>query len=548
MRPVGDYERQRVGRIRIIDPDPTTDSGLRRSAHLAMSPLPMSNPSAANPNPIPIETEAILPEHPHFLGHPRPLFTLFFAELWERFSYYGMRALLTFYMVAPVALGGLEMSTEQAALIYGTYTMSVYMLSIPGGTLADNILGSRMAVLVGGIIIASGHFSMAFPSEFTFFLGLVLVVVGTGLLKPNISAMVGQLYAAGDTRRDAGFSIFYMGINVGAMIAPLATGFLAQHSSFKAMLQSWGLNPNHSWHWGFAAAGVGMVLGLIVFVVFGSALKQVGPPPARKPGAWKKPAIALLGTIALWGIVRLSDEPAFNWIRYLFLIVPIGLMFWFGYSKNEETRRLGAIFYFFLGAIIFWALFEQAGTSLSLFAERFTATHVGGIEVPASWYQSANPFFVILLTLFVFAPLWTLWGARQPSSPMKFTIGLVFLGLAFLLMVPAARLAVSGRVSPLWLLGLYFLQTVGELFLSPIGLSTFTKIAPRRLVGAMLGIWFLGAAFGNKFAGVLASAFGEGDASHLDRFFGQQAIAMLIIAAVFLSLVPWVKRRMGPVT
>lgn len=503
--------------------------------------------SDPNPRPPPIETEAILPAHPQFLGHPQPLFTLFFAEMWERFSYYGMRALLTLYMVAPLVTGGLEMSTERASLIYGTYTMSVYMLSIPGGTLADNILGSRMAVLIGGCIIAAGHFSMAFPTEFTFFLGLVLVVIGTGLLKPNISAMVGQLYAAGDTRRDAGFSIFYMGINVGAMLAPFVTGFLAQHSAFKAILADWGFNPNHSWHWGFAAAGIGMVLGLIVFVVWGSALKQVGPAPARKPGAWKKPVIALLGTIVLWAVVRLSDEPAFNWIRYLFIIVPVALMFWFGYSKNEETRRLGAIFYFFIGAIIFWALFEQAGSSLNLFADRFTATHVAGVEVPASWYQSANPFFVIILTLAVFAPLWTMLGPRQPSSPMKFTIGLMFLGLAFLLMVPAAKLAMSGRVSPLWLLGLYFLQTVGEMFLSPVGLSTFTKIAPRHLVGAMLGIWFLGAAFGNKFAGVLAASFGEGDASHLDKFFGQQAVVMLVIAGLFLALVPWVKRRMGPV-
>lgn len=484
--------------------------------------------------------------HGEFLGHPTPLFTLFFAELWERFSYYGMRALLTLYMVAPLAAGGLEMPTSRATLIYGTYTMSVYMLSIPGGTIADNILGSRMAVLIGGIIIAAGHFSMAFPSDFTFYLGLVLIVIGTGLLKPNISAMVGQLYTAGDTRRDAGFSIFYMGINVGAFSAPLVTGFLAQHSKFKEILTSWGLDPVHSWHWGFAAAGVGMVLGLIVFVVYGQGLKQVGPPPASAPGAWKKPAITLVGTLGLWGIVLLSDQPAFNWIRYFFILIPIGLMLWFGYSKNEETRRLGAIFYFFIGAFIFWALFEQAGTSLNLFADRHTATHVAGLEVPSSWYQSANPIFVILLAP-VFAFLWVKLGKKQPSSALKFTIGLFFLALAFSVMVPAAKLAMEGRVSPLWLLGLYFLQTIGEMCLSPVGLSTFTKLAPRHLVGAMLGIWFLGAAFGNKFAGVLAASFGEGEGGSLDQFFGQQSIAVFIVAGVFLALVPWVKRRMGGV-
>jgi POT family proton-dependent oligopeptide transporter len=424
--------------------------------------------------------------------------------------------------------------------------MSVYMLSIPGGTLADGILGSRLAVLIGGVIIACGHFSMAVPSEVTFYLGLVLIVLGTGLLKPNISAMVGQLYAGDDPRRDAGFSIFYMGINLGAFVAPLITGFLAQHSRFKALLTQWGFNPAHSWHWGFAAAGVGMVLGLIVFVVFGGALKQVGPPPPRRPGAWRRPVQLLVGTLALWGIVKLSDQPGFQWLRLLFIIVPIGLMLWCGCSKVPDTRRLGAIFFFYIGAFVFWALFEQAGTSLSLFAEGHTATHVGGVEVPSSWYQAANPIFVIVLAP-LFAVLWTRLGTRQPSSPLKFTLGLFCLALAFSLMIPAARLAVAGRVSPLWLLGLYFLQTIGEMCLSPVGLSTFTKLAPRHLVGAMLGVWFLGAAFGNKFAGVLAASFGEGDAGNLDRFFGQQAGAVFVIALIFLALVPWVRRRMDGV-
>jgi POT family proton-dependent oligopeptide transporter len=484
--------------------------------------------------------------HGEFLGHPRPLFTLFFAEGWERFSYYGMRALLTLFMTLPVASAGFGYTVEKASLIYGTYVFSVYMMSIPGGSIADNILGARMAVIVGGLFIACGHFSMAFPSEATFYLGLLLVVIGTGLLKPNISAMVGQLYAPGDTRRDAGFSIFYMGINLGSMTAPIITGFLAQHSRFKAMLASWGLNPDHSWHWGFAAAGVGMVLGLVIFILFGDGLKQVGTPPVRTAGSWQKPAVMLLGAIGLWGIVWLSDREGFTWIRYLFILTPIAVMLWFGYSKQEELRRLGAVFYFFIGAFIFWALFEQAGTSLNLFADRFTATHILGFEVPSSWYQAANPFFVVALAP-VFAFLWTRLGAKQPSSPMKFTIGLAFLASAFTLMVPAAKLAVEGRVSPLWLFGLYFLQTIGEMCLSPVGLSTFTKLSPRHLVGAMMGIWFLGAAFGNKFAGVLSTAFGEGDASHLDRFFGQQSLAVFIVAGIFLALVPWVRRRMGGV-
>jgi POT family proton-dependent oligopeptide transporter len=486
------------------------------------------------------------PQHPELFGHPRPLYTLFFAELWERFSYYGMRALLTFFMVAPVASGGLNLPTATATLIYGTYTMSVYMMSIPGGTLADGILGARQAVLLGGIIIACGHFAMAVPGEFTFFLGLVLIVLGTGLLKPNISAMVGQLYAPGDARRDAGFSIFYMGINTGAFVAPLVTGYLAQHSQFKALLAGWGFNPAHSWHWGFGAAGVGMVLGLVVYVFFGRGLREVGPPPPRTPGAWRRPVQTLAGTLLLWGLVKLTDLPALQWLRLVFILAPIALMLWFGFSSRPEQRRLGAIFFFYIGAFVFWALFEQAGTSLSLFADKFTATHVGGIEVPSSWYQAANPIFVIALAP-VFAWLWTRLGDRQPSSPMKFTLGLFCLVLAFGLMIPAAKLAMAGRVSPLWLLGLYLLQTIGEMCLSPVGLSTFSKLAPRHLVGAMLGIWFLGAAFGNKFAGVLAASFGEGDATGLDRFFGQQCVAVLAVALVFLALVPWVRRRMDGV-
>jgi len=484
-----------------------------------------------------------------WFGQPAGLAPLFFAELWERFSFYGMRALLMLYMVAPLAAGGLNLPTKQAALIYGTYTMSVYMLSIAGGAIADNLLGSRRAVLVGGIVIAAGHFAMAVPSNATFYLGLLLIVLGTGLLKPNISAMVGQLYQPGDSRRDGGFSLFYMGINLGAFAAPFVTGYLAEHSQFKATLTGWGLDPAHSWHWGFGAAGVGMVLGLIVFVVFGESLKQVGPPPERSADAVRKSVVTVVGTLGLWGLVWLSDQEnvagwSFTWIRYLFLLVPVVLMIWFGLSRGEETRRLGAIFYFFIGAFVFWALFEQAGSSLNLFAKDYTAERVGDIEVPASWYQAANPLYVIIFAP-LFAVLWTRLGDRQPSSPMKFTIGLFFLALAFGLMVPAAKLAVEGRVSPLWLLGLYLFQTLGELCLSPVGLSTFTKLSPKHLVGAMLGIWFLGAAFGNKFAGVLAGAFGEGDAANLDRFFGQQALGVLILAVVFLALVPVVRRWMG---
>jgi proton-dependent oligopeptide transporter, POT family len=481
------------------------------------------------------------------LGHPRGLGTLFFTELWERFSYYGMRALLVLFMVAPLVDGGMNLTVERAALIYGTYVMSVYMLSIPGGAIADYLLGQRLAVLVGAIVIALGHFSMAVPSTGTFYLGLTLIAIGTGLLKPNISAMVGQLYSPQDPRRDAGFSVFYMGINIGAFIAPLITGFLASHSVFKQWLASSGFDPAHSWHWGFAAAGVGMALGIVCYLKFGEPIKRVGPRPTVTPEAWRRVLWVTGGTGFLWFLVWLSDLPgAWQWMRLLFILVPLTLVIWFGYAKTIEARRLAPVFTFFLCALVFWAIFEQAATSLNLFAERFTTETFLGIEFPAPWYQSANPIFVIMLAP-LFSWLWTRWGQNQPSSPAKFVAGLVCLSLSFVIMIPAAKLAMEGRVSPLWLLVMYFVQTVGEMFVSPVGLSTFTKLSPPRLVGAMLGIWFLGAAFGNKFAGVLAAAFGEGEADHLDRFFGQQALFVALFAVALWVAVPWLKRRMGGV-
>ncbi|HEY4301148.1 MAG TPA: peptide MFS transporter [Candidatus Didemnitutus sp.] len=481
-----------------------------------------------------------------FMGHPTPLYTLFFVEMWERYSFYGMRALLSLFMVLPKASGGLGLSVANAALIYGTYTCSVYMVGIPGGVLADSVLGGRVAVLLGGLIIAAGHFSMAIPTETMFYVGLGLIVIGTGLLKPNISAMVGQLYAPGDARRDAGFSIFYMGINIGATLSPFVTGFLAQHSWFKEHLSAWGFNPNHSWHWGFAAAGVGMVLGVINMLIYQRGLQSIGAPPSRPPGFWIRPLWVTALIAVLWSVVWLSDRDGFTWIRWVLLAIPVVAMIAFGRSPDPGRRRLAAICYFFIGGIVFWALYEQAGTSLSLFADQFTATHILGFEVPSSWYQAAPSIFVILLAG-GFAVLWVKLGDRQPGSPMKFSIALVLLAASFALMVPASRLAVSGRVSPLWLISVFFVQTLGELCLSPVGLSIFTKLAPPKRDGLMLGVWLLGMGLGNKFAGVLASTFGEGDASNLDRFFGRQAIAVLVVAAVFLALTPWVRRRMGDV-
>ncbi len=478
-----------------------------------------------------------------FAGQPRGLSTLFFAELWERFSYYGMRALLTLFIVTPIASGGLGLSSVEAARVYGNYTMAVYLLSIPGGYIADRYLGARQAVLIGGSIIALGHFMLAVPTQTTFFIGLGLVALGTGLFKPNISAMVGGLYAPGDDRRDAGFSLFYMGINIGGLLAPIITGFLAQAPEFQSLLASMGLDPAMSWHWGFGAAGVGMTIGLIVFARQSASLAGIGAKPEVAPGAWIPSLLVVGGTLLVLGLTVLSDHPSFQWLRAGFLLVPIAAVVWFAMRGDLDGERLASVFVFFIAAMIFWAIFEQAGITIALFGLELTRTELFGWNFPAAWYQSLNPLFVILLAP-LFAALWLRMGPHQPSSPVKFALGLFFLGLSFLLMVPAAALTAEGKVSPLWLVGLFFLQTVGELLLSPVGLSTMTKLAPPKLVGLILGIWFLAAAWGNKLAGILGGGYSASDPDALAQFFLQQAAMVGVATLAMFALVPWLKQMM----
>jgi len=446
-----------------------------------------------------------------FFGHPKGLGPLFFTELWERFSYYGMRAILVLYMVAPAAQGGLGFDVKQAASIYGTYTMSVYLTALPGGLAADYLLGARLAVFLGGLIIAAGHFSMVFHSMTSFYLGMVLIAAGTGLLKPNISAMVGALYGDNDPRRDGGFSIFYMGINVGAVLAPLVCGYLAQSDSFKRVLVNNGFDPATAWHFGFGAAGVGMLLGLVIFILFGRWLSHVGSR-IKKQGLLKPGEVAGNQTLT-----------ASDW------------------------KRIGAIVIFFLFTILFWGAYEQKGASLNLFAKELVRTEVFGIGFPSSYLQSLTPFFVILLAP-VFSAIWLNLKNRQPSSPVKFTLGLFFIGAAYLLMIPAAMLTASGRISPLWLVGLYFLEVCGEMSLSPVGLSTVTKLAPKKLVGIMMGIWFLASSFGSKLAGYLSGFFVAHDSSQLVRLYGGIAVGLLIAAVILAILTPTVKRLMGNIT
>lgn len=477
-----------------------------------------------------------------FAGQPRELSALYFTELWERFSYYGMRALLTLFMVAPVAEGGLGFATPTAGSIYGTYGMAVYLLALPGGFIADRLIGAKRSVLVGGTTIAAGHYALAWPSVTTFYLGLVLIAIGTGLFKPNISALVGALYSRNDNRRDAGFSLFYMGINVGAFFAPLVTGFLAQSSLFKGWLAAVGFNPLYSWHWGFGAAGVGMTIAMVLFARRARHLQDPdASAPEAKTSLGRQAVTMAAVTIGLLGLAFLSDVSGFRWLRWLFIALPLAGIAYGASRRDPDAQRMAAVGVYFLAAMVFWAIFEQAGSTLTLFADTLTRNDILNLPFPSSWFQSANPIFVILLTP-IAAALWMKLGDRQPSSPVKFGLGLVFLAASFLLMVPAANLAADGRVSPFWLLGLYFLFTVGELMLSPVGLSTMTRIAPTRMSGQVLGLWFLASAFGNKIAGDIGGAFTASDPDALALSFLAQAALVAVAAALMFAIAPIVRR------
>ena len=484
-----------------------------------------------------------------FFGHPWGLSTLFFTEMWERFSYYGMRALLTLYMTSKLVDGGLGFDERYASAIYATYVSSVWYLPLVGGWLADKVLGARRAVLLGGIIIACGHYSMAIDSLPTFYSALVLIALGTGLLKPNISTMVGQLYAPDDKRRDAGFSIFYMGINLGAFISPFVTGFLAQSNFFRGFITRVGLNPAHAWHWGFAAAGVGMTFGVIQYVLGGKRLRGAGLKQEKSATMASTVGFDLI-TIVLSVVGAVVG--AFFGYRYDagWVSVPFWTVcgYFIGYLggttrllKGDELRRVLVIFILVVFSVIFWMTYEQAGSSLTLFADRLTRTQIFGWSFPSSWFQSVPAVFVILLAP-VFAFIWQTMGDRQPSSAAKFAFGLFFAGIAFLVITFAASLTGAGRVSPWWLVVVYFIQTVGELCLSPVGLSTISKLSPVRMVGLMMGVWFLSISIGSYIAGRTTQLFEQGTPQVLTRAFGIFAGITLAAALLLALLTPLIKK------
>jgi POT family proton-dependent oligopeptide transporter len=485
-----------------------------------------------------------------FFGHPRGLSTLFFTEMWERFSYYGMRAILTLYMTKTLAEGGLGFDEKYASVIYATYVSSVWYLPLVGGWLADRFLGARRAVLIGGIIIACGHYSMAVSSVPSFYAGLILIAIGTGLLKPNISAMVGQLYSDKDERRDAGFSIFYMGINLGAFLSPIVVGFLAQHVWFRNFIASMGFDPKSSWHFGFGAAGVGMTLGLIQYVIGRNRLRNVGQKPKRDIASARVGSFDYVtgGLAVLGAIIGAVVGYRFGEAGIVSALFPCVVFLFAGYLAGtvrlltgNELRNVLVIFILFVFSIVFWMTFEQAGSSLTLFADRLTSTTILGWAYPSSWFQSVQPIFIIILAP-VFAGIWQKMGDRQPSSPGKFTFGLLFAGLAFVVVTIASMLTGGGRVSPLWLVFVYFLQSIGELCLSPVGLSTVTKLAPARMVGLMMGVWFLSISIGSYIAGLTTRFFAGNDPAILTRAFGTFAAITLIAAFALALLTPLIKK------
>ena len=518
-----------------------------------------------------------------FFGHPIGLSTLFFTEMWERFSYYGMRAFLVLYMVAKVDEGGREMSDASAGVVMALYTSSVYLLSLPGGWIADRFLGQRRAVTYGGLGIMLGNALLALPIDGLFYPGLGVIAIGTGLLKPNISTIVGQLYTADDPRRDAGYTIYYMGINIGALAAPLACGFLAQSEMFRGFLADQGIDPKLCWHFAFGAATIGMGAGLIQYIIGWRRLGEAGlkptvpsdPVKAARDRTVLGVIVGSLGAIvALFVIldvagIAVSKDMIGNVFGVGLLIGTVALFVGLlrGARDHEERGRIIAILPLFLGAIAFFAAFEQASTTLSLYTERFVNREWIGVSVPASYWQSANSVFVILLAP-VAAIVWVRLAraGREPMDVKKFAIGMIFTAVSFLVLVPsigaiteltsAFRLVetvpyLEGvvdagiepmRVSANYLVFYYLGATIAELCISPVGLSSMSKLAPQRMAGMVMGTWFLATAIGNYLAG---RAAGFSEKRGYGFLFYTLIIGALVISAALFLVAPKIKRMLG---
>ncbi len=479
-----------------------------------------------------------------FFGHPKGLRTLFFTELWERMSYYGMRGLLVLYMTVGVTGNpGLDWSNAEANAIYGIYAGMVYFLALPGGWLADNLLGYQRAVLFGALIIMLGHFTLAIPLEQTFILGLILVAAGTGLLKPNISSIVGQLYSTNDDRRDSGFTIFYMSINIGSMLGFAVCGWLGEKVG---------------WHWGFGAAGFGMLLGVIQFIYFRGQLGEAGLNPNPNSNEYKiklrnislgiivlVSLVVLSGLLGWWSVDAVFFAERFRDFLVILSMVYFAYLFLFAGLNSAEKRNVLMLLLLFIGAAAFWSGFDQSAGSLTIFTRDYVDLTFGSFTAPVSWTQFANPLFVVMFAPF-FAYIWVFLGKRNlnPNTPVKFAIGLIFMALGFIIMLLAVEYAlVSSPVGVQWLLLTYLLHTFGELALSPVGLSAFSKYSPKRYLGQMMGLWFLASSLG----GVLAGLFGgEATSTGLDSMtpiFSELVYYYLVLAVVLIVLSFFIKGK-----
>ncbi|RDB07371.1 peptide MFS transporter [Runella aurantiaca] len=479
-------------------------------------------------------------------GHPKGLFVLFFTEMWERFSYYGMRAILLLFLLDKTS-GGMGLNEGEGGAIYGLYTFSVYLLSLPGGWLADNILGQRKAIWYGGIAIMLGHIVLAFPSsEAVFFTGLGLVAIGTGLLKPNISSIVSELYPGGGAIRDAAFSIFYMGINLGSFLGITIVGYLGQKIG---------------WHYGFGAAAVAMFLGLVVYRIFAEPyLQDKGMHPkvseVKKGDEKTNPLSWVFAALLVAFVLILQFNGTFSWssksgvatsmgiIAVAIVIIYFANLLFASDLSKIEMKRIVILFILFWGAVLFWAGFEQQGSSLQIFADRYSDLPFG---MPSSWFQNFNPFYIL-----VFAPvlggLWVLLEKKKLNPPLlvKFAIGLFLLGLGYYIMVWGAKIALTGvKASALVLISTYLFHTLGELCLSPVGLSAYTKLAPKKYLSQLMGIWFVAAALGNLFAGLFAGGFDEENVQQMPEMFMSIVWFCLAVGSVTLILQRPLKDWMG---
>lgn len=465
-----------------------------------------------------------------FLGQPLGLLTLFMTEMWERFSYYGMRAILLYYMWYLISTGDLHITRTTAASIMAIYASMVYLSGAIGGFVADRLLGARPSVFWGGVLIMLGHTVLAMPFGASALFGsIILIILGTGFLKPNVSTLVGTMYSENDRRRDAGFSIFVFGINLGAFLAPLAVGAAQEAAGY---------------HVAFSLAAIGMLIGLIVYHFGGlktldpQYLKPTDPlkPEEVKPLILKVSlgVVGLIAVIVIMNLIGWNSLPDYiNLLTVVAILIPVFYFVWMiASTKVTPTERLRVVSYIplFIASVLFWAIEEQGSVVLATFA----AERVDASWFPVSWFQSLNPLFIMLYTPF-FAWLWTAWKKNQPSSPMKFAIGLMFAGLSFLIMaVPGALYGTSGKVSPLWLVGSWALVIIGEMLISPVGLSVTTKLAPKAFNSQMMSMWFLTSAVGSALNAQLVTLYNAKNEVAYFFYFGLGSVLLGVIL-VFIS-------------